>query len=474
MKKQIQSLLSVIMLAFIFVVSSCSSPKTSQKMSDDEIVDIATKAYVFGYPLVIMDFTKKVGTNVPMVVKSAAPVNQIGHAKQFPDDKFTDIVKPNVDTYYSMAWLNLKEEPMVLSVPATERYYLLPILDAYTNIFASPGTRTTGSGAHTFLITGPKWDGEVPEGMELIQSPTAMAWILGRIQVNSPEDGATVVKNIQKDITLTPMSEFGNSNYVASKGTVVDAYNSIIPVKNTAELSTKDFFTKMAHLMVENPPFEADSTIVKAMASIGIVPGTEFGVTGFSPELQTRLDSIPQKVMASMKGKMVGSDNKINGWSTSTMTNPALADFGTDYGFRALIAYFGLGANLQKDAVYPNAVNDSEGNVFSSDNKYMIHFNKEEIPPVDAFWSLTMYNNKNFLAANPINRYAIGDRNDIKFNEDGSLDIYIQRERPEKDKESNWLPTPQDGTFQLTMRLYWPQNEVLSGEWNPAPVLKIE
>lgn len=311
-------------------------------------------------------------------------------------------------------------------------------------------------------------------GMELLQSPTAMAWMIGRIQVNSQEDGATVVKEIQDAIALVPLSAFGDIAYVAPKGTVIEENKSIIPVKNTAELSTSKFFTTMAQLMVENPPFEADSVIVEEMNFIGIIPGEEFDTSSFSPELQARLDSIPQKVMAELTNTMMSSDNKINGWSASTMTNPALADFGVDYEYRAQIAYSGLGANLQKDAIYPNAVNDAEGNVLSSEENYVIHYTREEIPPVNAFWSITMYNDKNFLAKNLINRYAIGDRNALTFNEDGSLDLYIQRENPGAEKESNWLPTPQEGTFELTMRLYWPKESALNGTWKPAFIQNVK
>ncbi len=465
------SLLFLIVCAAM--VSSCAKQKV---MTDDEIVAIASKAYVYGYPLVIMDLTEKVGANVPAVIvgKSAAPINQIGHASEFPDDKFTDVVKPNVDTYYSISWLDLKDEPMVLTVPATDRYYLLPMLDAYSNVFTSPGTRTTGTEAHTFLIAGPKWNGEVPEGMELIKAPTAMVWIIGRVQVNSPEDGATTVKAIQDEIKLVPLKEFGNADYVALKSTVVEEYSKIVPVKDVAAMSAKAFFTRMSELMVENPAFEADSAIVKEMATIGIEPGKEFDTSGFSDELIARLDSIPQKMVGAFKKVMTGAGGKVNGWSTSTITNPALGNFGTDYNYRALIALYGLGANLQADAAYPNTALDSDGNQLTSENKYVLHFSKDEIPPVNAFWSLTMYNDKNFLAANPIHRFAIGDRTEgLKYNNDGSLDIYIQKENPGKDKESNWLPAPQSGTFELTMRLYWPKETVFDGTWNPAPVKKV-
>lgn len=483
MKKQIYfaSVICVLFVLSSISFSACSSQDSSEKqnnaLSDDEIFAVAVKAYVYGYPLVIMDFTEKVGTNVPSVMEgiSAAPINQIGHASKFPDDTFTDVVKPNVDTYYSIAWLDLKDEPMVLTVPATDRYYLLPMLDAYTNVFASPGPRTTGTAAHTFLVAGPSYKGDIPDGMELIEAPTSMVWIIGRIQVNSPEDGATTVKSIQDGIKLFPLSAFGNENYTAPKGSVVEAYSKIVPVKDIAEMSAEAFFTKMAQLMVDNPPAEADAAIVEEMASIGIVPGKAFDASGFSDALISKMNSLPQKMEEIIKSSMSSAEGKINGWSISTMSNPALGDFGTDYKYRTLIAYLGLGANLQADAAYPNTMLDADGNQLTSDNKYTIHYEKEELPPVNAFWSLTMYNEKNFLAKNPINRFAIGDRTEgLKYNEDGSLDIYIQRENPGGDKESNWLPAPQEGTFELTMRLYWPEETVFDGTWKPAPVQKVD
>lgn len=466
----------MIALATLLLISpSCTNQAKQKDLTDDEIAAIAKKAYVYGYPLVIMDLTRKVGTNVPSVIKnkSAAPINQLGHASEFPDDKFTDVVKPNVDTYYSIAWLDLKNQPLVLTIPATDRYYLFPMLDAYSNVFASPGTRTTGTGAHTFFIAGPHFNGETPDGMELIKAPTSIVWIIGRIQVNSPEDGATVVKNIQDQIKLIPVSEFGNNEYVAPKNEVKEEYSKIIPVKDAGEMSAEDFFNYMAELMIDNPPAEADAPILKEMAKIGIEPGKKFDTSGFSNDLIAELNAIPHNLRTLVEKSMSKSENLVNGWNASTFTNPNLGNFGTDYSYRGLIAYLGLGANLQADAAYPNAVTDIDGDQLNSDNKYLIHFSKEQIPPVNAFWSITMYNDKNFLAANPINRFAIGDRNDLKFNNDGSLDIYVQRENPGKAKESNWLPAPEKGTFQLTMRLYWPKEEVFNGTWKPGIVRKI-
>ena len=471
--KQKSTTILSLLVGLLIMITSCTNQEQSK--SEDEIVAIAAKAYVYGYPMVLMDLTQKVGTNVEAPTDySYAPVNQIGHFRQFPDDKFTAVVKPNVDTYYTIAWLDLKQEPIVLTVPATERYYLLPILDAYSNVFSVPGTRTTGTGANNFLIAGPFWKGDTPEGMSLIKAPTSLAWILGRIQVNSPEDGATMVKEIQDGYKLVPLKEF-EKDYVAPKGTVSDEHTKIVPVKDIETMSIKEYFTLMAMLMVDNPTATIDSTLVGEMASIGIVPGDVFNTEAFSQELMDKLNAIPKKVDESFKQTVASKDPNqlVNGWSTS-YNMEGMGNYGTDYDFRALIAYVGLGANLRQDAVYPNTALDMEGNLLDASNKYIIHFEKNAIPPVNAFWSLTVYDSRNLLAANPINRFALGDRDNLKYNADGSLNIFIQKENPGVDKESNWLPAPEEGNFELTLRLYWPKQEVLNGEWKPAPVKKVQ
>jgi hypothetical protein len=475
MKKLLTAMLSIVALLFIVLqFTTCKNNSDAVKnLTDEEIVDIATKAYVYGYPLILMDLTQKVATNVEAPTDNGyAPLNQMGHYRSFPDDKFTAVVKPNVDTYYSISWLDLKQEPIVLSVPATDRYYLLPMLDAYTNVFSVPGPRTTGTDAENFLISGPFWNGDTPEGMTLIQSPTNLVWIVGRTQVNSKEDGATVVKAIQDGYKLVPLNSFGKA-YTAPKGVVNEANKSIVPVKDIEAMSISTFFNELAALMVNNPPLEGDEAIINDIAKIGIVAGETFGMDGFSDAVKTKLEAIPNAVDKNFKSIIASSDPStlVNGWAKSYQL-PNMGNYGTDYDFRALIAYVGLGANLPQDAVYPNTALDGDGNLLDSDSKYVLHFEKEQIPPVNAFWSLTVYNDHNFLAENPINRFALGDRDDLTFNKDGSLDIYIQRENPGKAKYSNWLPAPAKGNFELTLRLYWPKEEVMNKTWVP-PAVKI-
>ncbi len=471
MKKNLLSLM------LIFLCVACGKQKQNDDTTavaggenDAEIIQIAKEAYIYGYPLVLMDASKKVMTNAFTANSKNPAVNQIQSLNEFPDDKFHDVVKPNADTYYSMAWLDLGKEPLVLKAPNTNgRYYLLPMLDAWTNVFASPGKRTTGTAEKTFLITGPNWNGTVPAGMEQLKSPTDMAWVIGRTQVNSKEDGATAVKKIQQNITLTPLSAYGKP-YTGPKAVNDPSVSKIPPAQFVKEMSVDAFFTKLNELMVANPATPADAEIVAKMKKIGLEPGKPFDVSKFSGALQDSLKAIPattNKYIAEMSAKTA---KPVNGWHI----NRGLGDYKTNYVTRAVIAMGGLGANLDADAIYPMSTTDAAGEKYDgSKYKYVLHFDAGKLPPVNAFWSLTMYGMDDFMVANPINRFAIGDRNNLKKNADGSIDIYIQKDNPGKDKENNWLPAP-NAQFQLAMRLYWPKEEVIKGNWTPTAVVKVK
>jgi len=471
-------LLPMFILIFLF---SCQSPAkqgmvagagVSAGISNDSIVSLVQQAYLFGYPLVLMDATKKVTTNVPVPLpnKSIAPVNQFGHFRTFPDANFTEVVKPNCDTYYSSAWLDLSAEPLVLSVPNTNgRFYLMPMLDAYTNIFASPGKRTTGTEAGNFLITGPGFSGTIPAGMTEIKAPTNLVWIIGRTQTNSPQDGATVVRAIQDGYRLTPLSKWGSS-FTPPINKVDTTAAKMAPPQAVEQMDIETFINRMNALMSANPPAAADSAFLAKLSAIGVGAGKTFSLSAFDAPTQEKLKAIPAAVPQQLKAAAAKMGQLENGWN---VTRSGLGTYGTNYKLRALIALVGLGANLNIDASYPNCLIDNNGEKLNGSRKYVIHFNKGETPPVNAFWSVTMYGPNDLLVANPINRFAIGDRDKLKYNKDGSLDIYIQRENPGKDKESNWLPADKDA-FSLTMRLYWPKEQFLDGSWKVPPVTQVK
>lgn len=445
---------------------ACNQPQQqstgNSELSRDSILSLARQAYVYGYPLVLMYETMRTSTNLeaPVWNNAFAPVNQFGHFRSFPDATFKAVVKPNCDTYYSSAWLDLSQEALVLTVPDTKgRYYLLPMLDAYTNVFHSPGKRTTGTAAGKFLITGPAFSGNVPADMTQIKAPTNMVWILGRTQVNSAKDGEEVVYKIQDGYTLTPVSKWG-TEYTAPKNTV-DSTISTNPPSFIENMDISTFFNLLNELMLKNPPAQEDSAILNKIAAIGIGPGKKFNLSDYDSSTQTALNALPASVFTDLRAFASKAGNLENNWN---VTRSGVGSYGTNYQMRALIALIGLGANLNADASYPNCQMDESGAKLDGSKKYTLHFEKGQTPPANAFWSLTMYGPDELLVDNPINRYTIGDRSDLKYNADGSLDIYIQHERPSKDKEPNWLPAP-SGAFSVTMRLYWPKEEFLNGTW---------
>jgi hypothetical protein len=459
------------------LLSSCNSHSSTQAisatnpLSPDSVKAIAKSAYLYGIALALVDITSKKLTNVEApVIGKAAPFNQFAIYTNFPNAQFRDVVRPNADTYYSTAFLDLAKEPIILSVPNTGgRYYLMPMLDAFSNVFASPGKRTTGTEAGNFLISGPKWSGTVPVGLKEIKAPTNLVWIIGRTQVNSQADGDKVVVPIEKKYLLTPLSAWGKP-YSAPKGTVNTSFSSASPNDQVKNMPIDSFFNFINQLLINNPPSPKDSSAVAKFAQIGVGPGAHFDLSSFDTATQSALRDLPKTVFAYMDETLAkGAVKPVNGW---VIFMKGMGSYGTDYGLRALVDYTGLGANLPEDAVYPSCSFDSDGNPFNGTNKYMIHFEKGKTPPANAFWSLTMYDQDGYFIPNPINRYAISDRNPLRKNSDGSIDIYFQNASPGKDKESNWLPCP-PGVFNLMLRMYWPKEDMLNGSWTPPAVKKV-
>ena len=448
--------------------------KSDQKLTSDDVLAIVAEAYIFGYPLLMMDLTKKISTNAikPHPTRPSAPLNQLSHFRSFPDPTLRAVVKPNVDTYYSIAWLDLSKEPIILKMPATDRYHLMQLLDAYTNVFASIGTRTTGTEASEFVFVGPKWKGTLPNDLKVFKSPTNMVWMLGRIQTNDKTDGETVVRSIQDSMAVYPLSKRNDDSFVPPDGTYNENWESATPIIMMEDLSIAEAMNRISQLMVDNPPSERDSIIVKKMMSIGIeagkIPRLEFD----NFLLNQRIKAIPNAVSDKFRARKASPDEnrRINNWM---MVSSGIGSYGTDYKVRAFIACIALGANLPEDAVYPNTTIDVNSDPLEGSNSYVIHIDQDQLPPVKAFWSLTAYNKDEFLIENEINRYALGSQKDLCYNEDGSLDIFIQAHKPDSMFRQNWLPTVPQGPFSLTFRLYWPEESVLKGEWLPPSVIPV-
>lgn len=441
----------------------------SSATTAEELREAAVEAYIYAYPMVLMEVTRRVSTNVEAPVGLRAPVNQIAHARTFPEPSFTDVVRPNADTLYSAVSYDVGSEPLVFSIPDSgSRYYLMPFMDFWTDVFTSPGSRTTGTKAQTFAIVGPRWQGTLPRGVAEYRSPTNRGLLIGRTQTNGKADYKNVQK-FQDGIRVYPLSAHGKS-YVAPKGVVNSKQDMSAPPDIVEKMSGEQFFTMFASLLKENPPHGNDYPVIDRMRRLGIQADGAFEFSRLSMENREALSGAPSLAIKKIKESLVTGGIAKNGWRIS-MT--AIGTYGADYLRRAGVAFAGLGANVIEDAVYPMAFADDQGKPFHSDKLYKIHFTKDQLPPVRAFWSLTMYDERQLFAANPLGRYAIGDRDNLKFNKDGSLDIYIQRTSPGKERESNWLPAPKSGAFTLTMRLYWPKAQVLDGSWAPPSVQNV-
>ena len=432
--------------------------------------DTAIEAYVYAYPLVTMEYTRQAMTNTVKPEGTRAPMGEFVRMRSYPNAQFRDVTAPNADTLYTQAWVDVTKEPWVLSLPDMNgRYYLFPMLDGWTNVFQVPGKRTTGGGAQKYAITGPGWQGTLPDGVQRYDSPTGIVWILGRIYCTGTKEDYAAVHALQDQVSVVPLSSYGKP-YTPPAGKIDPKVDMKTAVR--AQVNALDgvaYFTLLAKLMETNPPAAEDAPMVATLARLGIVPGKPFDPSKLDPEVKAGIQAAPRpaqdSIMRWMKEGILTGDMKLtDGWLFSTRTGL----YGTAYRQRALITAIGLGANRPQDAVYPMSEGPDVLQSYDGAKKYVMHFAKGQLPPVKGFWSLTMYDSGFFFVANPLNRYSVSERNDLKTNPDGSVDLYIQHASPGADKESNWLPAPA-GKFILMLRMYWPQEtppSILDGSWS--------
>ena len=453
------------------VLVGCSSSSTKSPSAEAAVNDVVD-AYLYGFPLVIMDTTRKQTTNVNSAGPERAPMGQFVRMRTYPTEANRDVPGDNTDTLYTMVWLDVSKEPWVLSIPDMgDRYFMMPMLDGWTNVFQSPGTRTTGDKAQKYAITGPGWTGTLPTGVTEYKSPSGLVWILGRIYcTGTPEDYAKV-HALQDQFSVAPLSSYGKP-YTSPPAEVDASLDTKSPVVAQVQaLSVTDYFSHLAKLLKTNPPAAQDAPIVTRMAKIGLVPGQDFDASKLSALDKEALNGVPKLGLVKMLGR-VKEQQPINGW---LVFGSNVGNWGTDYLLRATTAWLGPGWNLPADAVYPLTQKDAGGNDYNgADHKYVLHFDKGQFPPVKGFWSLTMYDENNFLAANPLNRYTLGQRDKFVTNPDGSTVLYLQADSPRKAKEANWLPAPRT-KFGVMLRLYWPTDtppSIIDGTWKP-PAIKV-
>ena len=451
-----------LLLAAVLCLGACAHGEPA--MTLDETWDLVRQAYIFSFPLVLMDATLTVGTNTETPANGKAPINQAGHAKTLATAKFRQVVTPNVDTLYTQIFYDLSQDALVIHKPAVDRYLTFQVMDAWSDTVAMFGTGADTQDAKTYLLTGPGFDGEVPEGMARVKIPTATGWIIGRTICYGPED-LEAVYGIQSQMDVRTLSLW-KSGEEQPLGTPVPQAGDT-PFQMAIGMGPKAFFDRVNALLLQNPAYPEDAPVLEAVSAIGVGPGLTFDPTILGEDAGERWKAM----LSGLAAELTKSSDQflVNNGAFRFMGGP-ISRFGQQYDYRALVAIGGFGANPVDVAVYMKAGADDAGEALNAENSYVLHFEPDALPPVEenGFWSITAYGDDDFLIDNPIDRYAISDRSDFIKNPDGSVDLYLQSDEP-AEGASNWLPVGNAG-FHLFMRVYLPQASVIDGTWR-APTL---
>ena len=423
-----------------------------QTMAAQELLE---QAYLYAFPLVLMDATRKVSTNTETPNGTRAPINQFIHAEKLADAASRAVVTPNVDTIYTQAFLDVGSEPMLYGVPQTDRFFNVQVLDAWTNtaaVLEAPGL---------YAITRSDWQGELPEGVQRINVPTTRVWTIARIVLSGQEDLPNV-RAIQDKMQLMPLSAYQMDSWTAPAGTYDPAYD-FVPVQHVLALSPQEFFDTANQLMETNPPAAADAPVLRELAALHVGPGEKFDdkALGLFSGLRWKLMLLQLK--GKLKAEAANYAQQMGQW---IYYGDPIGDFGTAYTYRAMVALMGLGANTTDVAIYPKTDVDSTGAVLTGKKTYTLHIEAEPPTKEKGFWSVTAYGEDDFLIDNAIDRYCVNDRSGLHRNPDGSIDIILSKEAPED--TTNWLPVG-EGDFHLFLRIYKPDTAALEG-WQPPVV----
>ncbi len=472
--KPIKSAALCVAISAPLLVVACSSRKPADSPGLEEAVSVATEAYIYGYPLITFDVARQQQTNVAVPDAEHAPMGQMIRMRTYPAVDNHCCAAPNADTLYTEVWLDVSKEPSVLSIPDMgNRYFILPMLDGYSEAFSVASPATTGYKAQTYAITGPGWSGTLPQGVTQVKSATGMVWVLGRIYCTGTPEDYKDVHALQDKFSVVPLSSYGKP--YAPPPSQVDPKVDMKTAgrKQVNALGIDEYFNELARLMKTNPPTPQDAPVVARLAKIGLVPGQNFDASKLGTFDREAIKAVPKLALLKMATHLK-EQKTINGWLYFTS---GVGNFGTDYVLRGMANLLGPGWNRPQDAMYPLSQKDAGGDAYNgAEHKYVMHIEKGHLPPVKAFWSLTLYDTDFFFVPNPIDRYELSQRDKFITNPDGSIDIYIQADSPGKAKEANWLPAPK-GKFDLVMRLYWPTQSppsILDGTWTPPPVKRAQ
>lgn len=445
---------------------------SQQTKNDDEVWEIVRDAWVFSFPLVILDATARVSTNTVEANEFKAPLNQFIHSRQLADAAAREVVSPNVDTLYSQAFLDLSETALVFHKPAADRFLSVELLDAYTNCAAILGTGGDGQEAQTYLLTGPGWTGEAPEGMEQVPLPTGSGWLLVRTMVEDEADLDNVYA-LQAEMALLPLEAYQAGGEYRPPAGSESAEDESVPVEEVLSLSPQEYFTRANERMAANAPAAADTAMVARMEEIGVGPGLAFDAAGLGEEAEARWQDMLAGITDELLAATAPFQRTLGAWQ---FYGEPIAEFGTEYDYRALVALDGLGANPVSVAIYPKAGATDDGAALNGENRYVLHFEKDGLPPTLAygFWSITAYGEDNVLIDNEIDRYLINDRSELAYNEDGSLDLYLQADPPaDPNLQANWLPVNAQ-PFHLYLRIYLPDVAALGDGWQAPQIRAAE
>ena len=475
--------MSIIVMAAFLVMSACtkdgaapSSETAAEAPSPSEANAIAEEAYVYAFPMMENYRTMYLQAIDKTAPGYGAPFNEFAHKTELLGPEFKDVVRPNNDTMYSFAWLDLRAQPVVITVPEIkDRYYSLQLVDMFTHNFGYIGTRTTGTGAGNYVIAGPHWEGSKPgDAQAVFRSESNFVYCIIRTEVDGPADVAAVAQ-IQERYHLTAMNVFlGRSRIPVAAGITFPAYDP-------RKAKSASFIDLLNFLLAQVVIVPEEQELMSRFAAIGIRAGALNASRALSFDLRNAVDAgIGQGIKAISEAmrdpsKLEGiTARAAHGWQgTIGVFGPGEA-MRTKYLVRAGAAMMGLYGNDAIEAYYPVGNSDDSGEPFdAAKHRYVMRFDKDELPHVEAFWSMTMYSLPDqLMVANPIERYSIGDRSDLQYAEDGSLTIYIQHDAPEKKKARNWLPAP-EGPFSLQFRMYLPKPDALKPPYLPPGVKAV-
>ncbi len=439
-------------------------------------LQLGVQAYVYGYPLLDTNrvFLTSTSVNVPNG-KGGGPVNVFSDFRRLTDPSDKTVVAPNHDTLYSMSWLDLTRQPVVLHMPVVKhRFVVFELVDPYTTNFALIGS--VGFGPGDYAIVPPGWHGKLPRGVQRVNSPYTRVWVIGRTYIANAADTPNVVR-IQNRYAITPLDKFG-TNYKPKRPKHIDLkVNDYTVPGTTSGENPLAFFDALGDQLKQFPPPAADATLLRQLRTVGIGPGLHpSSDSSLSADtlrgLHDAVAAGANQVTGDLQKLFLSIAPKHNGWLVART-----GTYGTDYSGRAVTDRIGLGAPLSKMAIYPFTITDSQLHPLSGANRYVAHFPASDLPfPVKSFWSMTMYDANGFFVPNSAHVYLLNNRSKLNYNRDGSLDLYIQPNAPTNAQQrANWLPSPAGKAFRLIMRLYKPVNVpgIISGSsWQPPVVLQ--